>query len=145
MTNRTLIETAIRTARKAYSPYSGWRVGAAAVFEAKDGSDILFVGSNVENASYGLTICAERTAIFNGVTAGWRKLKKIAISTLNSDNKQVECFSPCGACLQVISEFGAADTRVILADGREFTIGELLPYRFKIPPRIEHHDAVYRA
>lgn len=143
--NRTLIETAIRTARKAYSPYSGWRVGAAAVFETKDAEEILFVGSNVENASYGLTICAERTAIFNGVTAGQRTLKKIAISTLNSDNKQVECFSPCGACLQVISEFGAADTRVILADGREFTIGELLPYRFKIPPPAKHHDAVYRA
>lgn len=126
-----LTDAARLVAKNAYAPYSHWKVGAAAVFDEVPGS--VFFGTNVENASYGLTMCAERVAIFTAASAGLRKLKTIAISTLDRDNKAIPCFSPCGACLQVIAEFGTPDTDIILADRGTFKLIDLFPHMFQLP------------
>lgn len=112
--------------KNAYSPYSNYKVGAAIL--VKDGST--FIGCNVENASYGLTMCAERTAIFNAIANGYSKDDFIAIAiSASSDN-----FSPCGACRQVISEFG--NNIIVLFEFNEKIIIEsssnLLPYSFSL-------------
>jgi cytidine deaminase len=78
-------------------------------------------------------MCAERTAIYAGVTAGFTNLAAIAISTLNRDNEPVPCFKPCGACLQVIAEFGKPDTRIILDNDREYALLDFLPHGFCLP------------
>lgn len=121
----TLIEKANRMLDLAYVPYSDFPVGAAVL--SKTGE--VFTGCNVENASYGLSNCAERTAIFKAVSEGTREFDKIVI-TGNTDGP----ISPCGACRQVISEFCAPDMPVILTnvDGeiKETTVAELLPGAF---------------
>jgi len=95
-----LIAAAQRAYENAYAPYSNFRVGAAVLLEGGE----VFSGCNIENASYGLTNCAERTAIFSAVSElGSRRVKIRAIAVVNDRN--VAC-SPCGACRQVISEFG---------------------------------------
>jgi cytidine deaminase len=108
---------------RAYAPYSKFLVGAALV--TQDGE--MIPGCNVENASYGATICAERTAFFSAVAQGKRKFAGIVLVT---EPQAV----PCGECLQVMSEFFSAETPVILCDTqkikKEFTFGELLPQRF---------------
>jgi len=116
-----------KTAReKAYAPYSNFKVGAAVL--TIDGK--IFIGSNVENSSYGLSICAERAAIFNAVSSGYKKFTKIAVVT---DSEPPS--SPCGACRQVIFEFGD-DIEVIMAnlkgDMRIARIDELLKDGFKL-------------
>ena len=122
-----LLQMAAEVARKAYAPYSLFHVGAALI--TKEGS--FFTGCNVENASYGLTICAERNAIFSMVAAGERAISMLAIV---ADGDQHP--SPCGACRQVISEFADTDCRIVFAsaknllDSKSFTIGELLPASF---------------
>jgi cytidine deaminase len=95
-----LIAAAKRAFENAYAPYSKFRVGAAMLLE----NGQIFTGCNVENASYGLTNCAERTAIFSAVSAlGGKQVRIRAIAVLN--DREAAC-SPCGACRQVISEFG---------------------------------------
>jgi cytidine deaminase len=94
-----LLELARKAALNAYSPYSGYKVGAALL--CSDGQ--VFTGCNVENASYSLTICAERNALFQAVNAGCREFLGIAIY-VDSD----ELFPPCGACRQVLAEFNPA-------------------------------------
>lgn len=115
------IRQAIRAAAQAYAPYSGFHVGAVLV--AADGR--AFSGCNVENISYGLTICAERNAVFAAVAAGCREFVKIVIA---ADTK--EPVSPCGACRQVLAEFNP-DLQVVLANfhGKveRFRLSELLP------------------
>jgi cytidine deaminase len=115
-----LIQSAIAARQQAYAPYSNFQVGAALL--AKDGR--VFTGCNVENLSYGLTICAERNAVFAAVAAGAREFACIAIV---ADTR--EPISPCGACRQVMAEFG--DFKVVSAtlDGNVFesTIAALLP------------------
>jgi len=96
MTDSELISQATQVRLKAYAPYSKFSVGAALLCE--DGT--VFTGCNVENLSFGLTNCAERTAIFSAIAAGQRQFKKIAIV---SDSR--EPVSPCGACRQVMAEF----------------------------------------
>ena len=119
------LEKAARAAAKAsYSPYSKFRVGAAVLA----GSGKTYAGTNVENASYGLCNCAERTAIFSAIAAGERSIKAVAVYT---PTKTVT--SPCGACRQVINEFGP--TALILsvcnsAERRETTLDRLLPAAF---------------
>jgi cytidine deaminase len=113
---------------RAYAPYSGFKVGAAVL--TQEGK--IFTGCNVENASYGLTICAERSAIFSAVanSAGGKPALQ-AVAVVNE--KEVPC-SPCGACRQVISEFGL-ETVVIFKSERgyeELMISELLPSSFRL-------------
>jgi cytidine deaminase len=117
-----LIRAACAVREQAYAPYSKYKVGAALL--ADDGR--IFSGVNVENASYGLTICAERTAVFSALTAGVRKILAVAVCTKNAG-------SPCGACRQVMHEF-AGDIPVWLVDGdgdvRETSLSTLLPDHF---------------
>lgn len=108
----------------AYAPYSNYSVGAAVLTP----SGKIFAGCNVENASYGLTVCAERNAIFKAISEGEREFVAIAVVTANGG-------SPCGACRQVISEFMETAAPVALADSdlehvQNTTVGELLPFGF---------------
>lgn len=108
----------------AYAPASHFRVGAAVL--ADDGR--VFVGCNVENASYGLTICAERAAICAAVAAGVRAIRAVAVAT-----DLLEPARPCGACRQVLAEFGPAMAVVLCGTGdvrRTFTLDQLLPEPF---------------
>ena len=119
-----LIRKAQEAYQHAYVPYSHYPVGAAALFAAHH----IFSGCNVENASYGLTVCAERNAIFQGVLTGKRSLQAIAVAVPG------ERFpAPCGACRQVMREF-AEDCPVILINGRgeikHTSLRELLPDSF---------------
>ncbi|MDD6795019.1 MAG: cytidine deaminase [Clostridiaceae bacterium] len=100
MNSIKLIEKAIEARELAYCPYSNFKVGAAALFE--DGN--IYTGCNIENASFGATNCAERTAIFNGVSKGNRTLKALA---LIGDTSRFTY--PCGICRQVIAEFAESD------------------------------------
>jgi len=122
-----LLEKAREASARAYSPYSGWRVGAAVEFAEGVPPH---AGANVENASYGLTICAERVAIFGGVLAGGRKLRRVALTCRDRDGELVAKIAPCGACLQVIAEFGSPDTTIEI-DGRgTFRLADFLPLPF---------------
>ena len=125
MDDEALVELAKKARAHAYAPYSGFAVGAAVL--AADGR--VFVGCNIENASYGLTNCAERTAIFSAVAAGARELRALAVVA----EGELPC-SPCGACRQVIAEF--AVERIILANlkgsRRVVTKEELLPFAFSL-------------
>lgn len=121
-----LLAAAHEAARRAYAPYSGWQVGAAAEFA----SGAIHQGANVENASYGLTICAERTAVFAGVLAGGRSLRRIAVVCHDRDGAPIRDIVPCGACLQVISEFGGPDTEVITEAGGSLRLADYLPRPF---------------
>ena len=107
----------------AYCPYSNYRVGAA--LETQDGT--VFLGCNVENASYGLTICAERAAIFAAVGAGARRFRRIVIATDSEPPAP-----PCGACRQVLAEFGSEleVESVGPSQSKRWRIGDLLPDAF---------------
>lgn len=131
MTNRELINLALTAQKNAYAPYSGFHVGAALL--TSDGE--VFVGANVENASFGLTNCAERSALFSAVSHGKRNFEAIAI--VGGKNGEVTDFCPpCGACRQALSEFSRdGSLRVILFDGRtekELTLASLLPESFDL-------------
>jgi cytidine deaminase len=119
------LETAARTgAQNAYAPYSKFRVGAAIL----TASGKIFRGCNVENASYGLCNCAERTAIFTAAAAGERALSAVVVYTPTPTPT-----SPCGACRQVINEFGPQALVISLCDGPgriETTLDRLLPDAF---------------
>ncbi|MFH1726687.1 MAG: cytidine deaminase [Elusimicrobiota bacterium] len=101
---RKLIDMAKRARRKAYCPYSRYPIGAAVLTD----SGKYFSGANVENASYGLSLCAERVAIFNAVTRGAKALRAICVIGRSA--------RPCGACRQVMLEFSAKDTQLITVD-----------------------------
>lgn len=110
--------------KNAYSPYSKVRVAAVMV-----GDDGTLTGVNVENASYGLTLCAERVAVFKAVSEGKRDFYKMLIYS-----PDVMPY-PCGACRQVLSEFFTEDFEIVVTNGKEeerFTLGELLPFNFKL-------------
>lgn len=119
-----LVQAAKAAMANAHAPYSRFRVGAAV--EADDGS--VFTGCNVENASYGGTICAERTAVGSAVAAGKRRFVRIAVAS-----DAAEPVAPCGLCRQFMAEFGTDVTVVSVgANGRRvtWTLGELLPHAF---------------
>ena len=123
-----LLAAARNALKRAHAPYSNFHVGAAVLTESGE----VFVGCNVENASYGLTNCAERSAIFTAVQQN--KDGKLAIRAVAVVNgKELPC-SPCGACRQVIAEFG--QQAVVIFKGeqeyQEMTIGELLPESFRL-------------
>ena len=118
-----LIDLANEARRRAYAPYSNYPVGAA----LRTSSGRIFTGVNVENAAYPMTICAERVAVFKAVSEGEREFDVIALVTSNGG-------PPCGACRQVLAEFGM-DTLVLIADERgrllrQTTVVDLLPGAF---------------
>lgn len=122
-TYRGLVQAALQARRWAYAPYSNYRVGAAAL----TASGRIYDGVNVENAAYPSGICAERVAIFKAVSQGEREFQAIAVVTENGR-------TPCGACRQVMAEFGL-DTDVLIAGGDgelvyKTTVAELLPDAF---------------
>ena len=124
---KELIRRSLEMRKAAYAPYSGFLVGAALLTD--DGQ--VFVGCNVENASFGLTNCAERVAIGTAVAAGCHSFQAIAVATQGGH-------APCGACRQVLAEF-SPDLLVILVDAdrpedcSETTVNQLLPGRFRFP------------
>lgn len=118
-----LSEAAAKAAKNSYSPYSGFAVGAAVLTE----NGKVYSGTNVENASYGATMCAERVAIFKAVSEGEKKILALAVYTDAADYAY-----PCGMCLQVLSEF-AEDIPVFVTGNsgtKTFKLSELLPHRF---------------
>lgn len=123
--NEKLMDAAKKARESAYCPYSGFAVGAALL--TADGA--IYMGCNVENASYSLGCCAERTAIFRAVSEGKREFSAIAVcGAPKGESPDVPCI-PCGACLQVMAEFCNDDFPVILTDG-EHVLSEFLPKRF---------------
>lgn len=122
MTTKELISRAHAASTRAYAPYSGFRVGAALLCE--DGA--VFAGVNVENRSYGLTCCAERSAVFSAVSAGKLRFTSIAIYSPDSPDP----LPPCGACRQVLAEFGA-EIEVLCCGAaggvHQCTVSDLLP------------------
>ncbi len=124
MTNEELFSMAVNAAGSSYSRYSGFRVGAALLTE--DGQ--IFTGCNIENASYSLTVCAERTALFKAVSEGSAKFRAVAVAGSSGEDFSKPCV-PCGACLQVMSEFCGDDFKIVLSDG-EYSLSDFLPMRF---------------
>lgn len=126
MNRQELVKIAVESKEKAYAPYSNFRVGAAVLVE--DGK--VFSGVNVENASFGATCCAERTAVLKAVSEGYREIKAVAIA---SDSQHYTY--PCGICRQVLAEFGKNDMLVICSDSKgnfkEYRLEELLPEAFR--------------
>lgn len=120
------IEKAFEVAENAYAPYSNFKVGAC--IKTKDGK--YFVGANIENASYGLTNCAERSACFAAYSTGYRK-EDIEMLAVVTDTEKLT--TPCGACRQVLSELLCEDTPIVLSNRKETivtNIKELLPAMF---------------
>ena len=127
MTNSELLEQAQIAAAKAYAPYSHFQVGCALLTAQGN----VFTGCNVENASYGLTICAERNTIFHAVAEEGPGMKVATLAVVALGHE----FPPCGACRQVIAEFAGPETVVwFLRDGKPLamTMAELLPAGFRI-------------
>jgi cytidine deaminase len=124
-TTEKLIGLALAAKEKAYSPYSRFRVGAALVSESGE----IFTGSNVENSSYGLTVCAERVAIFKAVSEGVRGFRSLALA---SDAEMP--IPPCGACLQVLSEF-SRDLEIVSVsrsgERKSWNLKDLIPEAFQ--------------
>jgi len=122
-TDTELIKTAKDAAGKAYAPYSHFQVGAALL--CSDGR--VFTGCNIENASYSLTMCAERVALYKAVSEGVKDFCAIAIITASGDEAL-----PCGACLQVLQELAPHIKIIVEEEGRpkSFTLDKLLPYPF---------------
>lgn len=120
-----LLDKAIEARKKAYAPYSRFQVGAAVLTKSNN----VYLGCNIENASYGLTNCAERTAIFKAVSEGEQEIAAIVVIG-DTDGP----IAPCGACRQVLAEFCDENTTIILAnlkgDRFETSISELLPGSF---------------
>lgn len=128
MKKEQLASLAMEAMEKAYSPYSGYKVGAALL--CKDGS--VYTGCNVENASFSATNCAERTAFFKAVSEGKREFSAIAICGGKGGNIE-GLFPPCGVCRQVMREFCEDDFEIylVMKDGIEtYTLEELLPLSF---------------
>lgn len=129
-TAAVLVQAALDARKNAYVPYSHYAVGAALLTE--DGE--IFPGCNIENATYGATNCAERTAFFRAVSQGIRKFRAIAVAGGMEGEKPVEYAYPCGICRQVMREFCRDDFIIIVAksaeDFREYRLDEILPFGF---------------
>ena len=123
-----LIEAARQASTHAHCPYSRFPVGAAV--HTVDGR--VFSGCNIENASYGLTICAERVAIFTAIGAGARRIDRIAVSCRKKTTKNLDSLMPCGACRQVMREFMTPTVDVIVDGAGVFSLGVLLPRAFRL-------------
>ncbi|MCQ2576704.1 MAG: cytidine deaminase [Treponema sp.] len=136
MNNEELIKTAIEMTKMSYVPYSHFHVGAALL--AANGK--VYTGCNIENAAYGPSNCAERTAIFKAVSEGDKDFSAIAVVGGPEDSEGnptiVDFCPPCGVCRQVMAEFCNKDFKIILAKSpteyKIFTLGELLPESFSL-------------
>lgn len=129
MNDRELIGLALAARENAYCVYSGMAVGAALLAE----SGKIYLGSNIENAAYSPTVCAERVALFEAVNKGERKFKKIAIAGGYWGKRPSTPFYPCGVCRQVLAEFCDDDFEIIVSSGdtyEKYTLRELLPKSF---------------
>lgn len=127
MTDAELISLAIKARKNSYSPYSGFKVGAALLC----GDGRVYTGCNIENAAYSETVCAERVAFFNAVMQGSRDFKKIAI--VGGKNEPDFNVAPCGACRQVMAEFCGGDFEIITGTPENIRVdrlSELLPCSF---------------
>ena len=128
ISDRRLMSLAKKAAKKSYSPYSHFAVGAALL----TADDEVFTGCNIENASFTPSVCAERVAVFSAVSKGITEFKKLAI--VGYSHGEIKGFAyPCGVCRQVLREFCDLDFPVIVTDGkslRKYTLGELLPESF---------------
>ena len=131
MTDKELVLRAVTAREKAYAPYSGFCVGAALLTE----SGKVYTGCNIENAAYGPSNCAERTAIFKAVSEGCKEFDAIAVVG-GLDKNVIDFCPPCGVCRQVMAEFCKKDFKIIIArtvkDYRIFTLAELLPESFSL-------------
>ena len=128
MTDQELMAMAVEARKASYSPYSGFRVGAALL--AKNGK--VYTGCNVENAAYSPTNCAERTAVFKAVSEGEREFLAIAIVGGKGEELSDFC-APCGVCRQVLAEFTDENFRILLGTPEKFSVysmKEILPYSF---------------
>ena len=129
---KKLAEAALKARTGAYEPYTHFYVGAALL--ASD--DTIYTGCNINNASYGAGICAERTAIFKAVSEGSREFAAIAVAGGPADAEILEACPPCGICRQVMGEFCRGDFLILLVTGpeewTETTLDELLPMRFSL-------------
>jgi cytidine deaminase len=128
-----LIETSLGARRWAYAPYSKYAVGAAVLTS----SGVIYDGVNIENAAYPTSMCAERVAVFKAVSEGETDFIAIAVATSNGG-------TPCGACRQVLSEFGL-ETKVLIVNGdgiieQEMTVAELLPGAFGPQDLPDHNE-----
>lgn len=130
MTPEKLMELAIEAMQHSYSPYSGYKVGAALL--CADGT--VYQGCNIENAAFGPSVCAERTAVFKAIYDGHRDLKAIAVCG-GKNGVITGAFPPCGVCRQVLREFCDDDFEIYLAGDGEacqvFTLAQLLPSSFR--------------
>lgn len=120
-----LLRAARAASAKAYAPFSGLKVGTAVLTP----SGRIFSGCNVENSSYGLTVCAERVAVFKAVSAGQREVRAVLVYA-----NTAKLTPPCGACLQVISEFGE-DAEIVVANDcstETYRLRQLLPHGFRL-------------
>lgn len=130
MTAEQLVELAKEAMTHSYSPYSGYKVGAALL--CKDGT--VYQGCNIENSAYGPTICAERTAIFKAVYDGKREFEAIAVCG-GKDGVITGPFPPCGVCRQVMREFCDQDFLIYMINDKGYeakTLAEILPYSFSL-------------
>ena len=127
---KLIIEKAIEVLQNSYAPYSHYNVAAAALFDSGE----IYTGVNVESASFGMTICAERNAIFHAIAEGEKRLLAVAIVG-GTDRVRSEYCVPCGICRQVMRDFADKDTMLIISakspsDYKEYTLDEILPYSF---------------
>lgn len=123
-----LLGAARAAARHAHVPYSNFRVGAAVEVEGR-----VVAGCNIENASYGLTVCAERVALFAAAATGARGFTRLAVSCVDADaSLGPHGRMPCGACRQVMVELMAPDARVLVDEVGSFGLDELLPIAFRL-------------
>ena len=129
MTDKELLSLAVKAMENSYSPYSGCKVGAALLTE----SGKVYLGTNIENAAFGPSICAERVAIFKAISEGEKSFSKIAV--VGGKNGVINgIFAPCGVCRQVMREFCSDDFTVIMGisetEYKSLPLSELLPLSF---------------
>ena len=130
MTDQELWTTALQAAENAWAPYSHFRVGAALL--AADGT--VYTGVNIENASFGATVCAERTALFHAVKEGKRSFVRLAVAAVQADGAVVSAL-PCGICRQTLSEFCGEDFEILFGtekNRQKVRLSDLLPYAFSL-------------
>ena len=130
MNYKELIDAAFLARKSAYAPYSNFLVGAALL--TKTGK--IFTGCNIENSSYSLTICAERTAFFKAVSESQKDF--VAIAIVGGKDGEIDICPPCGACRQIMTEFCKDEFKIILAksddDWKEYSLNELFPLKFNL-------------